>query len=293
MSVLALLLCSTPLRSHNTLALKQQLQHFVADKDARIGIAIIIEGKDTVEINGAKDFPMLSVYKFPQALAVADYCRKHGIAFSDTVRISADEMKENTWSPMRDCYGVRDLSLPISELLKFTLTQSDNNACDVLFRIIGGPQVADSLMKEMGFHDINIASTEDEMHQDIYLCYLNRSTPLEMAMLFDLFNAELSHSSPEHSYISELLEACATGTNRLVRPLIATRANVRHKTGTGDRNSQERIIAVNDCGYVNLPSRQRYSVAVFIADSAYDIADTSALISTISEIILHALSSEI
>ena len=33
-----------------------------------------------------------------------------------------------------------------------------------------------------------------------------------------------------------------------------------------------RISAVNDCGYVNLPNGTRYSIAVFVADSNYDIA---------------------
>ncbi len=271
--------------------LEQQLQKFVAGKDARIGIAVIIDGEDTVQINGSKEFPMLSVYKFPQALAVADYCGKHAIAFSDTLRISAAEIKENTWSPMRERYGVRDLELPLSELLESALTQSDNNACDILFRLIGGPQVADSLMKEMGASEITIASTEDEMHRDPFLCYLNRSTPLEMARLFDRFNIEMKQSSPELSFIAEMLEKCSTGTDRLALPLQKTDAVLGHKTGTGDLNSQGRIIAVNDCGYVNLPSGHRYAVAVFIADSAYDMATTAALIASISEIIYRFIAS--
>lgn len=271
-------------------SLEKQLQELVSGKDARIGIAVIIDGRDTVQVSGSKEFPMLSVYKFSQALAVADYCRRNGVSFSDSLSISATEIKENTWSPLRERYGVRDLILPISELLELTLTQSDNNACDILFRLIGGPHVADSLMKEMGFQDITIASTEDEMHRDPYLCYLNRSSPIEMARLFDLFNTEMKQSAPEYGYIAEMLEKCSTGTDRLALPLIGTEAVLGHKTGTGDLNSQGRIIAVNDCGYVILPSGLRYSAAVFIADSAYSMAETSALIAEISGIIYRFLS---
>ena len=93
------------------------LKTYVHDKDARIGVAVIINGKDTVSVKGKRDFPMLSVYKFPQALAVADYCHKHNISLNDTIRISADDLNPDTWSPMRDKYGRKDISLPLSEIL--------------------------------------------------------------------------------------------------------------------------------------------------------------------------------
>ena len=37
------------------------LEDYIEDKDARIGIAVIIDGKDTVSVNGKREFPMLSV----------------------------------------------------------------------------------------------------------------------------------------------------------------------------------------------------------------------------------------
>lgn len=285
--LLGLLCAASPDASSSEISsLELQLQEYVSDKDARIGIAVIIDGCDTVGVNATRDFPMLSVYKFPQALAVVDYCRKNNILLTDSIDIQAGEIKENTWSPMRDRYGVGYISLPIAELLDFTLTMSDNNACDVLFRMTGGPHVTDSLMKQIGFPGITVASTEDEMHRDIYLCYLNRSTPIDMARLFDKFNTELSHQSPDYEYIARLLEGCTTGTDRLAVPLRSASVVFGHKTGTGDRNSQNRIIAVNDCGYVNFPDGHRYSIAVFVADSAYDMDETSAIIADISKKII-------
>ena len=50
--------------------LKAELAEYIEGKDARIGVAVIYDGTDTVSVNGGRDFPMLSVYKFPQALAV-------------------------------------------------------------------------------------------------------------------------------------------------------------------------------------------------------------------------------
>lgn len=270
--------------------METKLKTYVHDKDARIGVAVIINGTDTVSVNGKRDFPMLSVYKFPQAVAVADYCNKHNISLGDTIKISVDDLKPDTWSPMRDKYGRRDIALPLSEVLAYSVQQSDNNACDVLFRLMGGTQVADSLMKSLGYEEIHILNTEAEMHQDTYLCYANRATPLQMAALFDRFyRQDMRHETPILEAIGDMMIQCRTGMNRLPLPLMPTNAMIGHKTGTGDVNSQGRIIGVNDAGYVFLPNKQGYAIAVFVADSGYDTSMTEKIISDISEIVFRSL----
>lgn len=273
--------------------LELRLNEIVRSKDARIGVAVIIDGRDTVMVNGSNEFPMLSVYKFPQALAVADYCNNKGMDISDSLRMEAHEIKQNTWSPMREKYGIKNLKLPISEILDFSLRSSDNNACDILFRLIGGPEKVDSLMKAIGYPAITIASTEDEMHQDPGLCYLNRSTPLEMARLFDYFYRQgVCNKSQAHREIGDIMISCQTGTDRLPAGLTEGTSVIGHKTGTGDINSQGRIIAINDAGYIFLPEGRGYSISVFIADSSYDMDSTSAIIAEISSIVYKSVSTK-
>lgn len=48
-------------------------------------------------------------------------------------------------------------------------------------------------------------------------------------------------------------------------------------------------MAVNDAGYVHLPDGRRYTIAVFIENSAYDMPSTEALIAQISRIVLNHL----
>ncbi|MDE5795715.1 MAG: class A beta-lactamase-related serine hydrolase, partial [Muribaculaceae bacterium] len=62
-------------------------------------------------------------------------------------------------------------------------------------------------------------------------------------------------------------------------------ARIGHKTGTGDKNAQGRIIAVNDAGYIFLPNRDGYAIAVFISDSGYGMVETEQIIADISEIV--------
>lgn len=279
------LLCNSS-TTKNYSGLQKELEEFAEGKDARIGIAAIFDGNDTVQVNGNRDFPMLSVYKFPQAIAVADYCSKHGIDLDGIVNISYNEIKPDTWSPMRDKYGINDLQLSLREVLTYSLSHSDNNACDILFHLIGGPVVADSLMRNMGYEDIVIVSTEDEMHSNVYLSYQNRSTPIAMARLFDEFyRHRLSQQNPIMEDIAKIMIDCNTGMNRLIKPFQGTDAIIGHKTGTGDKNSEGRIIAINDAGYVFLSNNHGYAIAVFIADSAYDMETTERMIADISEII--------
>lgn len=290
-SICAPALSAQSLADSSYAPLAARINDYILDKDARIGVGLIVNGRDTVEVNGRRDFPMLSVYKFPQALAVADYCQRNGISFSDSIDISPVLIKDNTWSPLREKYGRVNLRLPISELLAFSLQQSDNNACDILFDLIDAPSSADSLMTAYGFPDIRIINTEAQMHEDVYLCYQNRTTPVAISALTDRFNL-IAHQEghPLWHEIGQMMETCDTGADRIIAPLTDKGAIVGHKTGTGDRNSQGRLIGVNDVAYVNMPDGQRYSLSVFISDAACSVSECAAIIAGISDIVYATLS---
>lgn len=270
--------------------LQNELTSFVESKDARIGIAVIINGKDTVSVNGSKDFPMMSVFKFPLALAVAKWVDANEMSISDSIAFGPKALIKDTYSPMLKKYGMGLHKMSFKELLEWALIESDNNAADLLLKRVGGTTCATTLLKDVaGELDITIGASEQEMHNDPYTSYLNRSTPLAMATLFDRFDTEIKNSSKSFSDISVMLEQCRTGVDRLAAPFIATNAVVGHKTGTGFPTSEGRISAINDCGYIHLPNGTRYTIAVFVADSAYDMTETSKIIADISGIVFKSL----
>ncbi len=267
-------------------AIENALHEYIKGKDAQIGVAVIINGKDTVSVNGNRDFPMMSVVKFPLALTVAHWINTNGMSLNDTVTFSEKAMKEDTYSPMLKKYGKSRNTMTIRELLEWSLVESDNNAADILLHRVGGTSGVTSIMRQMGISDeIVIGASEEDMHRDPYLSYLNRTTPLAMAQLFNRFDAEMRNTSLSYSEIATMLEQCRTGIDRLVAPLLSSDATIGHKTGTGFPTPDGRISAINDCGYVNLPNGVRYSIAVFVADSGYDMAGTSAIIAEISIIV--------
>jgi beta-lactamase class A len=264
--------------------LEEQLRKVIANKKAQIGIAVIINSKDTITINNDARYPMMSVFKLHQALAVADYCEKKGLSFDTPIYIRKADLKTDTYSPLRDLYPDGEISLPIKELLEYTLHLSDNNACDILFLQTGGTEATDHYIRtNLGMRHFAIKATEDEMHQDKNKCYLNWSTPLETVRMIELLLNVPLFDDEYQKFIKTTMMSCETGKDRLARPLQGNKAILGHKTGTGDRNDKGQIIGMNDVGFVYLPDGQNYTIAVFIKDSEESEAATARIIADISK----------
>lgn len=265
--------------------LETNLREIIKGKKAEIGIAVILNGKDTVIVNNDCPYPMMSVFKFHQALAVAHYLQRNNLPLSTEIKITKKDLKPNTYSPLRDKYPNGNISLTIGELLVYTLQLSDNNACDILFRFTGGTKATDKYIRSLGINQFAIAMTENEMHGNLDDCYRNWSSPLEAARLMDLFLTRKLFTDNDNyqDFIKQTLIECETGKNRLVKPLLETKAIIGHKTGTGDRNAKGQLIGINDVGFVLLPNGERYTIAVFVKDSEESSEESSQIIADISE----------
>lgn len=276
--------------------LQRSLTEFISAKNASIGVAVIIDGKDTVAVNGHVDYPMLSVYKLPIALALADKYRQGGKSFDELIPVTPRTLRSDTYSPMTDTILAAHTPLtgtvlmPARELLSYMLRMSDNNASDIILHHLGGPSRVSAFLESTGIDGIHVRNSEEEMYSDIALCYANSSTPLAMAKLFDYVDC-----GPEDTLakeIRQMLETCTTGTGRLPAPLSGTDALIGHKTGTGFTLPDGTLMAVNDAAYVHLPDGHRYSISVFIRDSPYDMEPTEALIAEISRKVMDTLSTK-
>ena len=220
--------------------LKTQLQKIIAGADARVGVAVIADG-DTLTVNGSPDYPLMSVMKLHQAVAVARILEERGLPLTTTVHIYVQDLKAGTWSPLRDARPGGGFDMSVAELLRYTLQQSDNNACDILFDRFAAPEHVDSIIRSMGFRDFRIAATEDEMHRDLKKCRENVSSPLSAADLMDrLASGTLPLGKEYADFIRSTLLECRTGLNRLPLPLEGSGALIGHKTGTSDREADGR-----------------------------------------------------
>ena len=165
--------------------LREQIQHLIENTKAEIGVAIILNEKDTLTFNNEAHYPLMSVMKYHQALAVAHYLEQRDLPLSTHIRIEKQDLCPDTYSPLRDKYPNGGISLSIGELLTYTLQLSDNNACDILFEYIGGTASANQYLQTLGIEGFSISATENNMHQNPERCYENWSTPLSAARFMD------------------------------------------------------------------------------------------------------------
>lgn len=260
------------------------LRGYLSPLDAKVGVCVLND-EGAISINALDSFPMLSVMKFPLALTVADKLRRDNLSLEQIVPVISEQLHTDTYSPMLSRYPAgEDYGISVWKLLDYSLRYSDNNACDILIDYVGGVPEIKNWLHDKGYSGIDVNWTEDEMHSDIVRCYQNTSTPFEMARLFrDFLNDSGDSISMQ---IKRIIENCDTGKDRLPRMIPEDRAVIGHKTGTGDRDPQtNRIIAVNDAGYVMLPDGRSYAIAVFVTDSGYSLERTEDIISHVSEIV--------
>ena len=284
LSIIFFLLCPALVVAQNS-PLETQLKKAIEGKKAEIGIAVIIDGQDTITVNNDIHYPMMSVFKFHQALALADYMHHQKQPLETRLLIKKSDLKPDTYSPLRETYPQGGIEMSIADLLKYTLQQSDNNACDILFDYQGGPNAVNKYIHSLGIRECAIAGTETAMHEDLNLCYENWTTPLAAAELVEIFRKKPLFPKVYKDFIFQTMIECQTGQDRLVAPLLDKKVTVGHKTGTGDLNAKGQQIGCNDIGFVLLPGGRTYSIAVFVKDSEENNQANSKIIADISRIV--------
>ena len=285
--ILISILCiySSYVHAGDTEKLKNCLNMIVKDKDADIGIAVIINGRDTVTVNNDMQYPLMSVFKLHQAVAVANKLSDSNISLDTLIFVRKSEIKKNTYSPMRDRYTDSENFISVRELLRYTLLLSDNNACDILFNHVIDAEHTDSYLRTLGIGSFSISATEEDMQKDTGLCYANWSSPLSAVMLLERLLKDDILKGEYKSFIIDTMTECQTGNNRLPAFHHSGEVKIGHKTGTGGRNNKGETIAVNDIGFVLLPDGQYYTVAVFVKDSKEDIGCDEKIIADVSTIV--------
>lgn len=265
------------------MSLKDQLISLTDTVPGAVGIAFVSD-EDTITINNGIHYPMMSVFKLHQSLAVANELNKRGADFDSIIPIREKELDRNTWSPMLKKYGEKDFNISIGELVDYALTSSDNNASNLLFRYIVSPKETGNFVKSIAKDTtFNISYSEAEMKQDHNLCYQNYTSPLSASLLIrQLFTSDML-SPAVRNFIKTALTTVTTGQDRLGAAISDTEGMVfAHKTGSGFRNAAGELIAHNDVGYFRLPDGRDYSLAVFIRDFSGSEKEASSIIAGIS-----------
>lgn len=265
-------------------SLRAQVDSMARSFPAKVGIAVMnIETGDTFSYNGMAQMPMQSTYKFPQALAALSQVEKGKLSLEQKVFISKAEMIEETWSPMRDSFPKGNINLTVAQLLTYTVSYSDNIACDVVFKLMGGPTTVQAYLDSIGINRIKVLSTEDEMHQDGALQYKNWAAPVEMVRLLQQFYTGKLLNAEHTTFLRNQMEQSFNSAKR-IKGMLPDSIVVAHKTGTSFKEGGA-THAVNDIGIITLPNGRHIAIAMFVSDTNIPPGDCEAWIARVTRMI--------
>ncbi|SDR02062.1 beta-lactamase class A [Chryseobacterium soldanellicola] len=266
-------------------ALDQQINSILKDKKATVGISVSgFENGFKYSKNADKKLPMQSVFKFHIATAVLDFVDKGKLSLNQKILLDQSNLLENTWSPLRDKYPNGNVEVSLSEILDFTVAQSDNNGCDIMLKLLGGPQTVQKFMDSKGVKNFQIKYNEEAMHKDWNAQYENYSTTASITdVLRKFFDGKLL-SKKSTDYLMKVMLGTKTGTNKLVEQL-PKNTPVAHKTGASGKNNKGLTGAENDMGIITLPNGKHYAITVFVSNSTETDAVNCKIISDVSKVV--------
>lgn len=265
--------------------LKKEINQIIKDKKATVAVSVLdFETNKSFDINGDKALPMLSVFKFHIALAVLAQVDEGKLNLDQKIFIKKADLLENTWSPILKKYPEGNIEMPLSELLKYTVAQSDNNGCDILLRMLGGTENVQKYFDDLKVKDFTIKANEAKMHQGFEFMYWNSTTTNSAnRLLKDFFDGKIV-SKKSTDFLLKTIYETNTGTTKIIAQLPAG-TPVAHKTGSSGKDKTGLTVAENDIGIITLPNGKHYAISAFVSDSMESEETNTKMIADISKLV--------
>jgi beta-lactamase class A len=261
--------------------LRHQIAAIAREAQGKVSVACSLPGSAlNCDLNPNAQPPMQSVFKLPLALTVLDQIEQGTFSLDQPVRfLPQDRILPHVYSPLQDRYPEAGVDVPLHELLRLTVSLSDNVAADVLLRLVGGPQVVNRYIAALRIGGFHLQDSEAVLHHEVLAQYRNWFEPAGAVQLL----RRISDNSPLTSEHTDLLLAWMTPalrTKRLEGDLPAG-TRVAHKSGTSDVDDGL-ARATNDMGLIPLPDGRRIAIAVFVTDSTADESTREQVIARIA-----------
>ncbi|MBD1936749.1 class A beta-lactamase, subclass A2 [Microcoleus sp. FACHB-68] len=259
--------------------LRERIEQISHAAQGRVGVtATVLETGESVTLNGNQQFPMQSVYKFPIAMAVLAQVDQGKLKLDQKIRIENSDVVQGSRILDEKSQG---MEFSLAELLKYTVSESDNTASDVLLRLIGEPRIVTQYLRDLGVNDIVVANTEKELGQDTTVQYRNYATPDAAVVLLRAFHEGKGLSKSSQALLLQLMTETTTGSKR-IKGLLPDGTVVAHKTGTSATVNGV-TAATNDVGLVTLPNGRHLAIAVFVSDSKANDAIREEVIAKVAK----------
>ncbi len=274
------MLAAVPALAQDTLS--AEIRAIAAEAKGKVAVACALPGSGLrCDLEAQAHPPMQSVFKLPLAMAALHAVEEGKLALDQPVRfLPEDRILPHVYSPLQDKYPQAGVEVPLRELLRLSVSLSDNVASDMVLRVLGGPKVVDAYVASLGVTGFHLEDGEDVLHREVAAQYRNWFAPAGAVELLRRI-ADRSPFSAEHTELLLGWMTVGTNTKRLGADLPAG-TRVAHKSGTSDVDNGV-AHATNDIGLISLPDGRRLAVAVFVTDSTADVAVREGVIARIGK----------
>jgi beta-lactamase class A len=281
---LLILMLLVQMASAQKIELKARIARIASAAKGKVGVAFsVLEDNETYFVNGHGRMAMLSVGKLPVAMAVLHQVDQGKLSLSQKIHITKADLPE-TVSPLRLRYPEGDVDVSVADLLTYMVPQSDNNACDILVKQLGGLQQVQAYVRSLGLQDMEFKSTEIQMWDKWELQYTNWCAPVEVVKMLNLIYSGTVLTKTTNDLLWKLMLDGSTG-NDLMKAMLPRSALVAHKIAIGPTNRWGLTAATNDAGVILLPSGKHLAVAVFITDGVVANKILNTVVAQITRII--------
>lgn len=249
---------------------------------ADVGVTIMdLATGDSLSVNGDKHFPMQSVFKFHIALAALHQVEEGKLSLDQKYHVTKEHYFP-TWSVLMRSHPEANVDVTLRDLITWSVMNSDNVACDMLFDILGGPHQVDRYIKSLGITDISIVANEKQMHNEWLIQFDNWTTPKAMASLLKLFHEGKILKPENNTFLWQTMVDTPNAPKRL-KGMLPAGTVVARKPGTGAPNAEGVLGAVNDPGILVLPDGRKIIVAAFVTNTTESTSAAEKVIAEISK----------
>jgi beta-lactamase class A len=265
-----------------TNALRTKIIEIAKESKGTVGVSVFnLDTRDTLTYNGHVHLPMQSVMKFSIAITVLHEIDKGHFKLDQLVHIDKSDYWD-TYSPLKDKHPDGNFNSSIRELLSYMVSLSDNVACDVLIKTLGGIDKVDTYIHSIGIQNVTFKATEFQMAQAWGVQYTNWAEVTGLTHLLDIAFKPSFLSPASHAYLWKIMQETSTGPKQ-IKGLLPAGTVVYHKTGRSGTNEQGITAATNDIGIITLPNGKHLAIAVFVSDTPVDMATRESVISRIAK----------
>lgn len=271
--------------SQDKATLKKDIDSLLSQYKARVGVAIHNQDfSDSLIVDGQYHFPFQSVYKYHLGIAVLDQVDRGKLRLDQPVKIRKELTNTDMYSPIKDKYP-NGTTLTLAEIMRYSIAESDNVACDVLFELLGGPEKVQQYFMDKGYSNLSIKIIEEIQQKNWDMQFQNWTTVGSCNLiLHDYFsNSKKLLSESSHQFLWDTMRGTTTGADRLKAGLPAGTI-VAHKTGySGKHKETGQIAALHDVGVVYLPNGKHFYITVLVTDSQEDEVQSAKIIAEVAK----------